>query len=878
MNTDHDKEAYWREVQRILEDCTTSCHEHPADVVSTGFSGGFLLGNGAIGIGVGGNDRALTLYAGRNDTYNFSLGGVSITARGNNRGTDCSCRYRQKLATSEVWAEVDLDGVPTCLRVTVDAEEPLALCDLTNRGNRTVEYTVQTWSRPPQLSPNVPFLLRHLSWGRMLFLNGTDPLNLVTDRYDHNVVPIPAQRRSRYWIMRAGGDARSWQLENLASGRLLIDHPDGGTRFADDREEPASHWAIEPTYCGIRFRNVVTGRYLAFANHSVCCVQQPQRYATTWQIEYPDRLFDERTAGWQDDLNWAVRENIWRQSQTPLMVRSALVCRIFSAVPSHTRYNCLSFVLEPRQSAQIALAVEGAGFAESPQQSLGDLLNRGKQRVLRLNRQKIEDKRQATAKWWQRFWTSCWVDLHDPLLNRYWYGALHTLACACRPGCHEPGHWGPWIFCDNPNWNWGQTNNYNHQSIYYGCFSANHPELALPYIDNVLYHLPHGIAICHRAGYEGFTFGRIMGPRGMHGPQPDPGPKAPGKERAKLNNDQLDVGAFLAVPIINYWRYTRDITFLREKAYPFLRACMEFYADYLRFEDGRYVLYASNAREKDVPEDTNCCYALGLIRFLARACVEASEILAVDAENRETWRHILEHLSEFPTTWRNEARVFRESESSPAVSMLNDGVGDNAAGLQHIYPGECVGLASEKTMRDIALATLEHYNSDPQRPAWKQGNNFPMIFPVAARIGFDPERLLAAFRAVIAERLRPNATVWQSGGGIETCGSIETINSMLMQSHEGILRLFPVWPNNRDAKFINLRAAGGWLVSSEINKGNVSYIRIHALRAGLRTVANPWEHASIHDCRKHRQWSCSHGEITLNLAEGDRIHMEPGSP
>ena len=57
-----------------------------------------------------------------------------------------------------------------------------------------------------------------------------------------------------------------------------------------------------------------------------------------------------------------------------------------------------------------------------------------------------------------------------------------------------------------------------------------------------------------------------------------------------------------------------------------------------------------------------------------------------------------------------------------------------------------------------------------------------------------------------------------------------TVNEMLMQSFEGIIRLFPCWDKNSDASFENLRADGAFLVSASLEKGKISGIKIKSLK------------------------------------------------
>lgn len=84
------------------------------------------------------------------------------------------------------------------------------------------------------------------------------------------------------------------------------------------------------------------------------------------------------------------------------------------------------------------------------------------------------------------------------------------------------------------------------------------------------------------------------------------------------------------------------------------------------------------------------------------------------------------------------------------------------------------------------------------------------------------------------------------GGGIEDFAAIPGgVNEMLLQSHEGVIRVFPSWPKERDARFVNLRAYGAFLVSSQKENGQVSYVEIISEKGKELTFFNPWEGAEL---------------------------------
>ncbi len=76
--------------------------------------------------------------------------------------------------------------------------------------------------------------------------------------------------------------------------------------------------------------------------------------------------------------------------------------------------------------------------------------------------------------------------------------------------------------------------------------------------------------------------------------------------------------------------------------------------------------------------------------------------------------------------------------------------------------------------------------------------------------------------------------------GIENCSTVpNTINEMLCMSHKGILRLFSVWPKEKDARFANFRAWGAFLVASSLKSGNVEYVSIFSEKGKDCTLINP---------------------------------------
>ena len=96
-------------------------------------------------------------------------------------------------------------------------------------------------------------------------------------------------------------------------------------------------------------------------------------------------------------------------------------------------------------------------------------------------------------------------------------------------------------------------------------------------------------------------------------------------------------------------------------------------------------------------------------------------------------------------------------------------------------------------------------------------------------------------RKRITKTALPNLWIEQSGGGIETLSAVPScINEMLLQGYEGVIRLFPVWPKDKDASFRNLRAHGAFLVSSSCKNNVIEYVTLISEKGRTCKIENPW--------------------------------------
>lgn len=423
----------------------------------------------------------------------------------------------------------------------------------------------------------------------------------------------------------------------------------------------------------------------------------------------------------------------------------------------------------------------------------------------RIDADEVPSLCQAHKTWWQRFWEASWVELDDPVLEQRYYLSHYIMASSCRDRDFPPPIFGTWVTTNTPWWAGDYHLNYNFQAPFYGLYSSNHLEQAAVYHAPILAFMPRGQWYAREAlGCRGVYYPVGIGPLGDEVTLDWPQNEYSTPEQYELGGlfyGQRSNAAYCVVPMAMHWYSTYDETYAAE-VFPFIREVASFWEDYLTFEDGRYVSHRDAIHEGS-GDECNPILSLGLVRMVMALALDISRTTGVDADRRDQWQHIHDHMSAFPTFEYQGRTVFRLTERG---MDWRDG---NPVGVQHCYPAGCLGLDSDPELLAIARNTIEALQS------WRDYNGMNSYYPAAVRVGYDAQEVLRQLRAMILEIGLPNGFIKNNHHGSEHWSTVpNTINEMLVQGHEGVLRLFPAWPADREARFSHLRVKGAFLVSA----------------------------------------------------------------
>lgn len=490
----------------------------------------------------------------------------------------------------------------------------------------------------------------------------------------------------------------------------------------------------------------------------------------------------------------------------------------------------VKMVFDLTKAAPVYVVTYVSGGGESDNARLEDAY--GKLKLM--NGRKITSLERRKRNWWNEMWTRSYVETNDSLLNRHYLSSIYLMASAYN--LHSPacgGMYGVWNMNDSMNYHGDIHLNYNSQAGFYSMFSANRPELAMPYYDFIEKIVPDGR---RRAKEElGLVHPSLKGKscRGLLFPV-----SALGLGYLYCKYWQQTINAPFNIPLFSwYYEYTGDEKFLREKAYPYIRECGDFYEDYLQKEsNGDSYRYTITTGGHENSWDLNPPSDLGFVEQTFSLLLRYSELLGIDADRRGLWRDILSHLPKYkvimPTKQPNQGLpVYAKNEAGWDLPS-------HVIQLHPVYPCEVLNLHSDSTALQLARNTLYYYCVS-QHGFTKTMNELGLsAFVMGARIGFSPDILVEKMKMLI-RRANRNFLITDGHHCLEKTAVVETVNSMMLQSVEGVLHLFPCWIES-PASFTRLRAKGAFIVSAGYDGKKVTSLKIKSEQGNICNLQNPW--------------------------------------
>jgi len=415
--------------------------------------------------------------------------------------------------------------------------------------------------------------------------------------------------------------------------------------------------------------------------------------------------------------------------------------------------------------------------------------------------------------WWHALYPRSFVSVPDPKLEGFYWAQIYKLASASRPDRVPVDLLGPW-FRDTgwPRIWW----NLNIQTLYLPVYTANQPALGeslVRFIDakranfvrnaKDIWGFDDCATVPHTTCYEGL--------RGDGSCAPDKYIN-PGDFTWALHNVWL------------HYRHTMDHAMVTNHAkhafYPLLRGSVNLYLRLLKpGDDGRLHLPVMHSPEYGEAADNN--YNLALLRWACQTLLALNERYGLNDSLAPRWRETLEKLTPCPvdeTGLRIGADVAFEKSHRHWSHLLA------------VHPLHIADLDDPATRELFGRSILHWLTVDRSRGV--NGWSRAAAASLYAALG-DGSNAIAQIHGHMSDArfVRPN-TMYIEGSPVIECSIVlaRSLQDMLLQSHGGVIRVFPAAPAAwTNAVFHNLSAEGGFLVSAGRADGRTAWVRVRSL-------------------------------------------------
>ena len=339
------------------------------------------------------------------------------------------------------------------------------------------------------------------------------------------------------------------------------------------------------------------------------------------------------------------------------------------------------------------------------------------------------------------------------------------------------------------------------------------------------------------------------------------------------------------------WKFSRDEELLRNKLYKLLREFTLFYCSIMQLgEDGRYHL------DWSIPPEIfsftrDEAATVSMFKVVLETTIETSRILKKDAQHRKHWQHVLDHYPEicltaggalwagpdipedhyffgghllyayFPAGITDDCNIARKTLELIAQDSIERSFADFAdrnhpnhewsmflQTATRLFCGDQPG-GWAGTMRFLELFGKENglFSHDPVLigdPAESEANEQRNYHKLQRNRRWTDRTILQLDNPEIPRSITvtPNINAKRLAPPVLEGASafLYLAAAALLQSRNGLIKVFPGVPEDFSGSFERLLAEGGVEVSGRMDKGSVKWVTLKARETGCYKLLDPF--------------------------------------